>query len=102
VDIKDGKITGEETVENPYYAGHEPGMVPEFIRSQNAEVMISGGMGRRAITFFEDFDIVTATGASGTAQETLEHYIAGKLQPAAPCRDHEHHQAGHGCGEHND
>lgn len=102
VDVEDGKVVGEQSIENPYYAGHEPGMVPEFIRSQNATVMVSGGMGRRAIAFFEEFDVATATGASGTARETLELYLAGNLQAAAPCRDHEHHQqAGHDhdCGE---
>jgi predicted Fe-Mo cluster-binding NifX family protein len=90
VNVEEGEILGEDIVENPYYAGHEPGMVPEFIRNQSAEVMISGGMGPRAIAFFEDFDIATATGASGTARETLERYLAGALHGAAPCRDQDH------------
>jgi len=90
VDIEDGKVVGEQSIENPYFAGHEPGMVPEFIRSQNAAVMVSGGMGRRAIAFFEDFNIATATGASGTARETLDRYLEGALQDAAPCSDQDH------------
>jgi predicted Fe-Mo cluster-binding NifX family protein len=101
VDVEDGEIVDEKTVDNPFYAGHQPGMVPEFIQSQGADVMISGGMGRRAIAFFEEFGIATATGAAGSARETLERYLAGDLQGAAPCRDQEHHHHGghdHDCG----
>jgi predicted Fe-Mo cluster-binding NifX family protein len=105
VNVEDGKVINVDTIENPFFAGHQPGMVPKFIREQGADVMISGGMGRRAIAFFEEFNISTATGASGTAQETLERYLAGDLQETAPCRDQEHHHSGHhdhGCGEHHD
>ncbi len=103
VDVEDGEIVGDKTVDNPFYARHQPGMVPEFIQSQGAEVMISGGMGRRAIAFFEGFGIATATGAAGSARETLERYLAGDLQGAAPCRDQEHRHHGdhdHDCGRH--
>ena len=92
-------------IENPFYAGHQPGMVPQFIQTQGANVMISGGMGGRAIAFFEQFGIATATGASGTARETLERYLAGDLQGAAPCRDQEHqHQGDHNpdCDKHHE
>lgn len=103
VDIENGEIVGEKAVDNPYYAGHQPGMVPAFIQSQEADVMISGGMGQRAIVFFEEFGIATATGASGTARETLERYLAGDLQGAAPCRDQEHqHQGDRDCGNHHE
>ncbi|MGD8814576.1 MAG: NifB/NifX family molybdenum-iron cluster-binding protein [Anaerolineales bacterium] len=94
VDIEDGEITGQEIVENPYFASHQPGMVPAFIQSQNAEVMISGGMGRRAIGFFDDYGIATATGAMGTARQALENYLDGVLRGAAPCRDQDHHSHG--------
>ena len=94
VDIEDGEITGQEIVENPYYASHQPGMVPSFIQSQKAEVMISGGMGRRAIGFFEDFGIATATGAMGTTRQALEAYLDGVLRGAAPCRDQDPHSHG--------
>ncbi len=105
VNIEDGKSISEEIIENPFYAGHQPGMVPQFIQTQGANVMISGGMGGRAIAFFEQFGIATATGASGTARETLERYLAGDLQGAAPCRDQEHqHQGDHNpdCDKHHE
>jgi predicted Fe-Mo cluster-binding NifX family protein len=94
VNIEDGEVVSNDSIENPFFTGHQPGMVPKFIQEQGADVMISGGMGHRAITFFEQFGIATATGASGTARDTLERYLAGDLQGAAPCRDQDHHSHG--------
>jgi predicted Fe-Mo cluster-binding NifX family protein len=78
-------------------------MVPSFINDQGAEVMISGGMGRRAIAFFEQYGIQTATGASGTTRMALESYLNGTLSAAAPCRESiEHaHDLHKDHGEHN-
>ena len=56
--------------------------------------MLSGGMGGRAIQFFEELGIETATGASGTVREALEHFLGGKLKSAAPCAESVAH--GHG------
>jgi predicted Fe-Mo cluster-binding NifX family protein len=54
-------------------------MVPEFIQSHGADVMLSGGMGRRAISFFEQYGIQVGTGANGTVRTTLENYFGGQL-----------------------
>ncbi|MGD2253871.1 MAG: NifB/NifX family molybdenum-iron cluster-binding protein [Anaerolineales bacterium] len=94
VDVEEGEFTNTKVVENPFFAAHQPGMVPEFIHSQGAEVMISGGMGRRAIAFFEGYGITPATGAMGTVRQSLERYLEGKLTGAAPCRDGDHHGQG--------
>lgn len=102
VDV-DGEEMGEvQVIDNPYYAQHQPGMVPGYIRSHDADVMISGGMGRRAITFFQEYDIQTATGATGTVKSALESYLSGNLSVSEPCResikhaDHHHHSQDEG------
>jgi predicted Fe-Mo cluster-binding NifX family protein len=77
-------------------------MVPGFIRDQKANVMISGGMGRRAIGFFQEYGIQAATGAAGTVRSVLEAYLCGDLQEAAPCRDSLQHGHGHGHGHKHD
>jgi len=90
-------ITFVETIENPYSAQHRPGQVPGFISDQKADVMISGGMGCRAIDFFQQFGVQTATGASGSVEQTLKRFMTGELPNAQPCHDsvehegHEHH-----------
>ncbi len=97
VDIEGEEIRETQVIDNPYFAQHQPGMVPGFIQSHKADVMISGGMGRRAIAFFQEYGIDIATGAAGTVQDTIDHYLAGNLNLAEPCREsvkhgrHHHH-----------
>jgi predicted Fe-Mo cluster-binding NifX family protein len=97
VDVTGEEVQSIEIIENPFLSGHEVGQVPTFIHQQEAKVMLSGGMGGRAIQIFKQFGIDTATGASGTVQETLASYFAGKLSGAAPCAESVEH--GHG-GDH--
>ena len=45
VDVENGEVTASQSVGNPFLNGHAPGQVPGFIKEQNADVMLSGGMG---------------------------------------------------------
>jgi predicted Fe-Mo cluster-binding NifX family protein len=94
VDLQDGQISSVQTVANPYFPEHAPGVIPQFIHSQGAHVMLTGGMGYRAVNFFEQFGIQPVTGASGTVRQTLEAFLNGQLAGAAPC-----HESAHGCGD---
>lgn len=94
VDIEDGAVTATQDIVNPFAEAHQPGEIPTFIKQQNAEVMLSGGMGGRAIEFFTQAGIKTATGATGTVRESLEKYLGGTLVAAAPCAESVAH--GHG------
>jgi len=94
VDMDNGEVTCTQGIANPFVEGHAPGQVPGFIKEQNADVMLSGGMGGRAIQFFEEAGIKAATGASGTVRLSLENYFGGKLTEAAPCDESVEH--GHG------
>ena len=94
VDVEDGQVTATQSVANPFVNGHAPGQIPGFIQEQHADVMLSGGMGGRAIQFFEQAGIQAATGASGTVRQSLESYLGGKLSEAAPCDESVEH--GHG------
>ena len=87
VDVDENEVQAVEVIDNPYYAGHQAGQVPQFIYDHQANVMLSGGMGGRAIQIFASMGINTATGAVGTVRETLESYLGGDLREAAPCAD---------------
>lgn len=87
VDLDGLEVSQVNAVENPYYGRHQPGQVPGFIHSQEADVMLAGGMGRRAIGFFQRYGIQAVTGASGTVHHALEQYLGGALQGAEPCRE---------------
>jgi predicted Fe-Mo cluster-binding NifX family protein len=89
VDVEEGQIETVQTIDNPYYSAHQPGQVPGFIRTQDADVMLSGGMGGRAVTFFEQYGIQPVTGAAGTVGQSIERYLSGDLTGTAPC-EHEH------------
>jgi predicted Fe-Mo cluster-binding NifX family protein len=101
VDVDGCEVHQVGVVENPYYGRHQPGQVPQFIHQQDADVMLTGGMGRRAIAFFDQFGIEAVTGASGTVRHSLERYLGGGLEGAQPCRESvEHaHGGGHEHGE---
>ncbi|MBT3315596.1 MAG: NifB/NifX family molybdenum-iron cluster-binding protein [Anaerolineae bacterium] len=94
VDVEKEEITETNAIPNPFAAKHEPGQVPDFIRDQGAKVMVSGGMGGRAIQFFEQAGIEVATGARGTVRQALEKFFGGELAEAAPCAESVEH--GHG------
>jgi predicted Fe-Mo cluster-binding NifX family protein len=95
VDMEGNEVQAIEVVDNPYFTGHQVGQVPTFINEQKADVMLSGGMGGRAIQFFEQYGIETATGATGTVRMTLESYIGGQLSEAEPCAESVAHGHGH-------
>jgi predicted Fe-Mo cluster-binding NifX family protein len=87
VDIEGREVIAVAGVDNPYYAQHAPGQVPGFIQSQGVNVMLTGGMGRRAIMFFDQYGIEAVTGASGTVRRALEGYLGGQLRGVQPCRE---------------
>ncbi len=98
VDMEGSAVKQVRAISNPFYGNHQPGQVPGFISEQGANVMLTGGMGGRAISFFEQYKIQAVTGANGTVQYALDQYLGGKLQGAAPCREsvehgHEHEHA---------
>jgi predicted Fe-Mo cluster-binding NifX family protein len=95
VDVEENAIQSVQAIDNPYYANHAPGHVPEFIYRQGAGVMLTGGMGLRAVGFFEQYGIEVATGAAGTAQQAVQAYLEGKLHGASPCAESRRHH-GHG------
>ena len=94
VDMDGDSIAGIEEVDSPFYGHHQPGQVPGFIHSLGANVMLAGGMGGRAISFFQHYGIEGVTGAYGTVRQSVERYLGGQLRGAEPCRESREH--GHG------
>lgn len=90
VDAVDGRLTSIEAVANPFATGHQPGQIPAYIHAQGADAIISGGMGGRAVQFFNEFGVAVATGASGTVGQSVEAFLAGQLGGDATCAGHDH------------
>ncbi len=93
VDVEGREVKDVQVVASPFYGQHQPGQVPGFIHSKGANVMLTGGMGSRAIQFFHQLGIEPVTGAYGTVRLALEQYLGGELQGAAACSTSQTHQA---------
>ena len=81
------------------------GHPPHIMASEGVNVLICRGLGRRAITMFEELGIDVYIGASGTVKDALDEFKKGKLQKAAiddACgrhtfRDQHHHEQRGNC-----
>ncbi|MGC9349588.1 MAG: NifB/NifX family molybdenum-iron cluster-binding protein [Anaerolineae bacterium] len=96
IEVDSDEVEAVESVANPHYANHQPGQVPAFVKGLGAEVMISGGMGRRAIALFDHYGIQIATGANGTVGEALDCYLRGDLTESGACPESLAHRHNHG------
>lgn len=76
VDIEDGKLTHRALVENP---GHQPGAIPRFLAQRGVKCIVAGGMGMRAMTFFDQEGIQTIVGVSGEVEEIIVKLKEGTL-----------------------
>ena len=98
VDLEGNKIIKVKSVDNPYFSSHSVGQVPSFVKELGADIMLAGGMGRRAISIFSDFGIGCSTGAAGTVKSSIDNYTAGILPGASPCsesKEHAHEDSGY-------
>jgi len=77
VDIEDGKVIKKEVVDNP---GHMPGAIPQFLHEKGVNCIIAGGMGARAVGFFDEFSIKTIVGVQGRIADIIEKLIKGELE----------------------
>ena len=97
VDVGAGEAPAVRVVANPHYEEHRPGVVPVFVQSLGAHVIVAGGMGPRAIAMFDEFGIEVATGAVGRTGAVLQAYLDGRVKGIVPCQ-HDHPQS---CGGHD-
>lgn len=85
-EVKDGKIAGSETAEPP---PHEPGILPKWLADQGVEVVIAGGMGHRAQTFFTQYGISVLVGtAAAPVEKIVRDYLDGVLVTGQNACDH--------------
>lgn len=91
ITVKDGSIASAESLANPFYNAHQPGQIPQFVHAQNAQVMIAGGMGARAVQFFAELGIEAVTGAAGTVRQTIDSYLSGQLSGTESCSGGKEH-----------
>jgi len=91
--IKDNKILEKTFLPNP---GHRPGFLPVFLKENDVDVVIAGGMGATAQQLFAENSIEVIVGAEGLCQEVVEKYLAGNLESSGSvCQEHRHEGSCH-------
>ncbi|MFO7870851.1 MAG: NifB/NifX family molybdenum-iron cluster-binding protein [Kiritimatiellia bacterium] len=69
--------------------GHQPGLLPRWLAEHGAEMIIAGGMGRRAQDLFSQQGIRVIVGAPADDPEAVVRaWMNGKLQTGENLCDH--------------
>lgn len=94
-EIEADEVVSKDKIENP---GHKPGFLPVFLNEKGVDIVVSGGMGGKAIDLFNEKGIDVITGARGEIDLVMDQYISGELiSDESVCSKHEHSQE---CGNH--
>jgi len=68
---------------------HQPGLLPQWLSERGAQMIIAGGMGRRAQELFEEEKIKVLVGAPSEAPEAIVNaYLNGALETGENICDH--------------
>ena len=80
-------------------SGHSA--LAEFLKAQEVDVLICGGIGGCAKSALAEAGIRLFGGVSGDADDAVEALLCGDLNydPCAHCDHHEHACGSHSCGE---
>ncbi len=82
-----GRTAGEARLLEP--PPHEPGVLPRWLHAQGVDVVIAGGMGRRAQSLFARHGVRVVTGAPAEAPGAVASaYLAGTLATGENACDH--------------
>ncbi len=86
VDPETKTITNKQVVTPP---PHQPGILPPWIKDLGVNLVIAGGMGARAIGFFNQLGVEVIVGApSKEPEELVMDYLNGTLVTGENVCDH--------------
>lgn len=86
VSVEDKTVSGSELVDAP---PHEPGRLPAWLAELGVDMVIAGGMGRRAQELFCQSGIDVVVGASSDEPtKIVQAYLDGKLTTGDNLCDH--------------
>lgn len=87
VDKAGGRILQQSLLNPP---PHQPGILPRWLQGEGVNLVIAGGMGRRAQEIFANHGIETLVGVASDqpAREVVESYLSGELVAGENLCDH--------------
>ena len=84
--VKDNKIVNREEIQNP---GHQPFFLPKFLAEKGVNVLITSGIGPRAINLFNELNIKVISNVEGRIEDVIKKYLEGKIdEKLEPCEEH--------------
>jgi predicted Fe-Mo cluster-binding NifX family protein len=84
------KVVKEESYQNPLVGQHGGACeLPAYVKQMGADVVIAGGMGRKAINNFSNFNIEVVTVPGATVVDAVYGYLSGQLKGFEPCAGHQ-------------
>jgi predicted Fe-Mo cluster-binding NifX family protein len=87
IGVQDDREISRETLTPPE---HAPGVFPAFLAEKGTDVIITGGMGGRAVELFKTNDIDVILGARGSINDNLRVFLGGELTSSGSiCSSHE-------------
>ncbi len=85
-DVDNGQVKKKQLLIPP---PHAPGVIPKWLREQEANVIVAGGMGRQARSLFAEQGIEVIVGApSDDPDGVVGAYLHGTLQTGENICDH--------------
>ena len=86
IETNEDKITSIDFIEPPV---HQPGVYPQFLADNGAEIIIAGGMGQKAQDLFIAQNIQVKIGVgSQDPKMVVEEYLKDTLQTGQNMCDH--------------
>jgi predicted Fe-Mo cluster-binding NifX family protein len=77
---------------------HKPGAFPRWLREQGVEVVIAGGIGKRALANFAHHGITVRAGfADASVEQLVAAYLNGQLTATPDGCEHHGHDHHHDC-----
>ncbi len=70
-EIEKDELKSFTVEENPLKDSHGPGELPKYLHEKGVDVIVTGGMGQRARTFFNQYNIEVKIVNGGTVKDYL-------------------------------
>lgn len=84
--VKDKGVVEKIEISHP---GHKPGFLPRFLSEQGVDMLLTGGIGPRAINLFDSMGIEVISGVKGDPEEVITQLLRGEISATAePCEKH--------------
>ena len=95
VDVENNSITEITTMDPPE---HTPGSFPKWVAANGATDVIAGGIGSKAISFFNELGVNVFVGATvDTPQNLVTQFLTDELKlDANYCNHDDEHRHGYG------